>query len=82
MTNVIVSGDFNEDAHSKKMQELAIKTGLFNMHEEVNGTIKDERDSAHEQGSKCIDFFIETEGTLDEKFMLSCVPTSRISTQS
>ena len=58
--------EFNEDSHSKNMQEFIIETEIFDMHEEVNGRIKEERDNACEHGSKCADLFEATQETLEK----------------
>ena len=42
VTYIRVAGHFNEDAHSKNMQEFMTETSLFKSHEEVNGICKEE----------------------------------------
>ena len=61
---MIVAGYFNESECSVSMKIFMNETGLFDVFQEINGVEPDKRKSTHDNGRKCIDHMLSTEGTL------------------
>ena len=51
-----MTGDFNEDTHSNKMQELITETRIFEVFQEARSIEKQCRDPTFENRNKCVDF--------------------------
>ena len=63
-SDVIVNRYFNEDTHSKSMEEFSIEAGSCGLLAEIHSAEKYQRGATFEHGSKCIGVMLATEGVL------------------
>ena len=64
VNDVIVSGDFNESVKSDNIKSFMKETGLFDVFVDSNGVEESDREATCQHDSRCIDYFLATDGTL------------------
>ena len=77
-TDVIVAGDFNESVCYANIQHFINETGLHDVFQEINGVEPERREATHENGSKCTDYVLETEGMLRNVTGIEIIECSEI----